>query len=328
MVAIPNPFKPKEPVETGAPPVNPDVPEPNPGAAQRKKILIGAGLGLGILVMFAIVPAIMLSGSKKPSATPTNSLSITPTPSVDPKATSQLGPERIFLTVSATSTVPYLMQMTVPSGWQARFVTQPSKAYPWEDSILTRAIISQFSPLSSTNTSLSSGNYIALMDISGWLKSNRNVLPMTVAQKQQWYAALAGIDPENYTRVTATLTNPRVANESGGRQHIQPVAIAENGLKGVSYITNTSNTDYAPQIILMLVGSYEGRQYVIYAQHNVRDQAWASISALKARSDSGTAGQIAATTSDFSRGVLGQDTIAIHDEFLKAVQSTSFKPAE
>ncbi len=322
---LPNPFH-KEPVESGAPPVNPDVPEPDPGAAQKKKLLTIAIISGIILLTFMAVPAILLSSRKKPNPTPSNSLSVTPRPSVDPNATTQLGPERIFLEVSATSRVPYDLTLTVPQAWEASYSSQTSKAYPWEDSILVRAALSRYSPLSSTNTSLPSGNYIAIMDITNWLKSTKNVVPMTIAQKQTWWNNLKSINPENYARVSAATMNPRLTTEPGGRQHLEPVAVAENGFKGISYITNTSATDYTPQIILMLVGVYEGRNYVIYAQHNVRDQAWAAISALRARNDSGASGQVSATTSDFSRGALGQDTIAIHDEFLKAVQTLSFKP--
>lgn len=329
MPPIPNPFEKKDKPETGAPPVGLEAAEPDPAGAQRKKIIVSSVIAVVILILFAAVPTAIIEISKsQKKASPTSSLSITPRPSVDPKETTTLGPERIFLIRTATQNIPYLLSFTVPKGWSARFSNSPTAAFPWEDSVLTHALLSGYSPLSSANINVPTLNYIALIDITNWLNSNKNVVSMTPVQKQQWFATLNSITPENFTRLSPTIINPRLPKEEGGRQHLQAVATADNTLKGISYITNRSNSDYTPEIIMMLVGKYQGHSYVLYAQHSIRDQAWASISALRARNDSGASAQVAATTANFARGTIGTDTVEIHTEFLNAVQSMKLQQSE
>jgi hypothetical protein len=330
MPPIPNPFeKKKDQPISGAPPVGLEAAEPDPAGSQRKKLLIGSIIAVVILVLFAVVPVVYLQINKsKKAANPTSSLSITPRPPVDPKATSTLGPQRLFLERTATQKIPYDLTYTVPTAWNTKFSTTPSNDLRWNDSVLAVAMISGYSPLSSANINIPVNNYVALIDITNWLASKNNPVPMTPAQKQQWFATLNSVTPENAARVSAAAINPRIAKEDGGRQHLQAVAVADNTLKGISYITNQSNTDYTPTIVIMLVGSYQGRSYVLYGQHAIRDQSWASISALKARNDSGSSAQIAATTANFAAGTIGTDTVEIHTEFLTAIQTMQLKQVE
>lgn len=93
-------------------------------------------------------------------------------------------------------------------------------------------------------------------------------------------------------------------------------------------MTNRTTTDYTPEIITMLAGSLEGKNIIIYSQHNVRDTAWATISELKQRSDKETSAQINNTLGEFQRGLLGIDTTSIHDEYVKAINTISIKLAQ
>ncbi len=304
-------------------------PELSPGEQQKRKIIkIAIIATVGVLIL-TIVPIIILTIAKNTKKETTeNELIITPKPSVDPKATSDLGPERVFVRNAASFNVSYDLTITVPTAWDAAFTNATSKAYPWENSTLTQALTSKFSPLSSSNTNIVSGNYIAIIDITEWLKTDKNVIPMTTAQKQKWFNDLTTVTPQNVTALSPAIPNPRVSSEAGGRQHLTPVSVSENRMRGISYITNRTTSAYTPEIITMLAGTYEGKQLVIYSQHNVRDTAWATINELRERSDQETTAQINATTSDFQRGLLGADTIAIHDEYLKAINTISLKLAE
>lgn len=304
-------------------------PEITPAELQKRKIIKIAIIAVVAIALITIVPVIILTvlqNTKK--ETTDNNLVVTPKPSVDPTATSDLGPERVFVRNAASFNVPYNLAITVPTAWDAAFTDSPSKAYPWESSTLTQALTSKFSPLSSSNTSIVSGNYIAIMDITEWLKTDKNVVPMTVAQKQKWFTDLTAITPQNITTLSSAIPNPRLSSEAGGRQHLTPISVTENRLRGMSYITNRASSAYTPEIITMLAGTYEGKKLIIYSQHNVRDTAWATINELRERSDQETTAQINATVADFQRGLLGADTLAIHDEYLKAINTVSLKLAE
>lgn len=304
-------------------------PELPPAERQKRKIIKLSIIALAIILVFAIVPIIILTVAKNTKkATNNNNLVITPKPSVDPGAVSELGPERIFIRNNASFNVPYNLSITVPTAWDAAFSNAPSRAYPWENSTLIQALTSKFSPLSRSNTNIVSGNYIAVIDVTEWLKTDKNVVPMSPAQKQKWFNDLTSINLQNFVTLSATLPNPRLSTEAGGRQHLAPVAVAENRLRGISYLTNRSMNAYTPEIITMLAGTYEGKNIVIYSQHNVRDTAWATINELRERSDQATNTKIENTTADFQHGLLGADTTAIHDEYLKAINTVSLKLAE
>lgn len=301
----------------------------DPGQIQKRKIIKSAIIGALILLVFAVIPIVIIniSRSNKPK-TDENNLVITPKASVDPKATSDLGPERIFIRSAAGFNVPYDLKITTPSAWSAAFTNSTSRAYPWENSLLVQAITSKFSPLSTTNLDVVSGNYIAIIDVSDWLKTDTNITTMSAAQKQQWFASLANITPENVGQLSGSIPNPRLSSEAGGRQHLTAISTSENNWRGISYLTNRTTTDYAPEIITMLAGSLEGKNIVIYSQHNVRDTAWATISELKQRSDKETTAQINNTVGEFQRGLFGIDTAAIHDEFVKAINTLSIRLAQ
>lgn len=304
-------------------------PELPPAERQKRKIIKLSIIAGAVVLVFVLVPVLILMIAKntKPKTTD-NTLVITTKPSVDPSAVSDLGPERVFIRNAASFNVPYNLAVTVPTAWDAAFTNTPSRSYPWENSTLIQALTSKFSPLSSSNTSIVSGNYIAVIDVTDWLKTDKNVVPMTIQQKQQWFNNLVGINPQNYVNISNQTANPRLSSEAGGRQHLTPVAVAENRLRGISYITNRSMNAYTPEIITMLAGTYEGKNIIIYSQHNVRDTAWANINELRERSDQETSAQTNETTADFQRGLLGADTIAIHDEYLKAINTVSLKLAE
>lgn len=304
-------------------------PEITPAELQKRKFIKIGIIAAAAIALIVIVPVIILTVARNTKQDTTdNNLVITPRPSVDPNATSDFGPERVFVRNAASFNVPYSLSITVPTAWDAAFSDSPSKAYPWENSTLTKSLTSKFSPLSSSNTSIVSGNYIAIMDITEWLKTDKNVVPMTTAQKQKWFNDLTAVTPQNVTTLSAGISNPRLSSEAGGRQHLTPVSVSENRFRGLSYVTNRTTSAYTPEIITMLAGTYEGKQLIIYSQHNVRDTAWATINELRERSDRETTAQINSTVADFQRGLLGADTIAIHDEFLKAVNTTSLKLAE
>lgn len=304
-------------------------PELTPAERQKRKLIKIAIISIVTILLIVMVPVIILTIAKNTKKETTeNNLVITPKPSVDPNATSDFGPERVFVRNAASFNVPYNLKITVPTAWDAAFANSPSKAYPWENSTLTQALTSKFSPLSSSNTSIVSGNYIAIMDVTEWLKTDKNVVPMTASQKQKWFNDLTVITPENVSALAPSIPNPRLSSEAGGRQHLTPVSVSENRFRGLSYITNRTSSAYTPEIITMLAGTYEGKQLILYSQHNVRDTAWATINELRERSDQETTAQINATVADFQRGLLGADTIAIHYEYLKAINTTSMKLAE
>jgi hypothetical protein len=151
---------------------------------------------------------------------------------------------------------------------------------------------------------------------------------MSAAQKQQWFASLASITPENVSQLAGSIANPRLSSEAGGRQHLTAISASENNWRGISYLTNRATTDYTPEIITMMAGSLEGKNIVIYSQHNVRDTAWATISELKQRSDKETTAQINNTVGEFQRGLFGADTLSIHEEYLKSIATISIKLAQ
>lgn len=304
-------------------------PELTPAELQKRKIIKIAIISVAAIFIITIVPVIalaILQSTKK--GTTDNNLIITPRPAVDPNAISKLGPERVFVRNAASFNVPYNLAISVPTAWDAAFSDSPSKAYPWENSTLTQALTSKFSPLSSSNTSIVSGNYIAVMDITAWLSNDKNIIPMTPAQKQKWFNDLAAVTPENFNAISATSPNPRLNSEAGGRQHLTPISISENRFRGISYVTNRTMTAYSPEIITMLAGTYEGKKLIVYSQHNIRDTAWATLNELRERSDQETSAQTNSTATDFQRGLLGADTIAIHDEYLKALNTITLKLAE
>jgi hypothetical protein len=300
-----------------------------PAQIQKRKIIKVAIIGVVILLVFSLIPMVIITVSRSTKKQTTeNNLVITPKPSVDPKATAELGPERIFIRTPASFNVPYDLKITLPSAWEAAFTDSPSKAYPWENSLLIQAIVSKFSPLSSTNLDVVSGNYIAIIDATEWLKTDKNVTTMSAAQKQQWFASLASITPENVSQLAGSIANPRLSSEAGGRQHLTAISASENNWRGISYLTNRATTDYTPEIITMMAGSLEGKNIVIYSQHNVRDTAWATISELKQRSDKETTAQINNTVGEFQRGLFGADTLSIHEEYLKSIATISIKLAQ
>lgn len=314
----------KDPAALPNTPTDPGKPELDPGELQKRKILRAAIIALiAMFVFVSIIVAIVSLASRRPTRPTTNpqATSIAPKPNLDANAVSKLGPERLFITKTATQKVPYDLSITTPTAWQSKFSDQTSANYPWENSILVQAMLSRFSPLSTTNIDISSGNYLAIIDVTGWLTTNQNVIPLNAAQKQAWYASLTSVTPENVGRIGANLQNPRL-REAGGRQHIQPIATTNNTFRGFSYLTLTSQ-NYTPAIVTMLAGTVEGRSLVVYSVHNVRDSLWASNNELRERSDPGYAQSNSSAVSAFASGQLNDDSLQIHNEHIRAVSTLS-----
>lgn len=298
-------------------------PNLSPGEMQKKKIIKAAVIGIVAMVGFIIVLVVILSViPKNTKKTDTDSsFVITPRPSVDPASTSQLGPERVFIQRSTALNTPYDLRMTVPTAWDARFSNAPSKSYPWETSLLIQAMLSKYSPLSSSNINVQSGNYWAMMDVSTWLTNDKNAVPLTPAQKQAWFVSLQSVTPESYQSVAASVPNPRMASEAGGRQHIEALSVAGNTFRGISYLTLPNTTSYTPMIVTMMTANLDGKSIAIYSVHNVRDSNWAKVNELRERSDPQTNAQTAAAVNDFKAGKLGDDTVLIHDEHIRAIST-------
>ncbi len=325
----PNPFTTKEP-QTGAtepavPAFTPGPNEASPADRQKRKLLIIALCGVGFILLFGIVPAIiLLSRPRKTSSSPTPTPTLAAKPSVDPNALVTLGPDKVFLKKTSTTNVAYDISIKVPEAWRGRFGTTPTKAYPWEDSVLITALPSNYSGLSSSNPNAPSDNYFAVIDVTDWIKSSRNIITLSPAQKLQWYTKLVAVSGPKADTLTEGIINPRLAAEPGGRQHLKTLELANAGLHGISYITMRSDKSYAPEIVTMVAGTYEGRSLVLFGQHQLRDAKWTEISGLRGRSDS-SAGEVeTAAINDFKAGKPSEDSVAMHDELLKTLNSLGF----
>ncbi|MCC7543470.1 hypothetical protein IT415_02060, partial [bacterium] len=260
----------------GTPSLDPGASGPKPFT--KKLILVGL-VGAIIIVLFVAVPAILLSTNKK-KVLPTESVSpsITTRPSVDASARTDIS-QRFFLRPPGAKAIAYDIGLTVPVSWEARFSTQPTGAYAWTDTYLLVALLSKFSALSSTNLNTPSNNYLALIDSTEWMGTNRGPISLSPEQKRASVNALNSVNDGN-PGSAAGAQSLLLSNDPGGRQFVQPIITQDQKLRGITYLTLTKDGEYQPRQIVMLSGSISGRQVLLFGNYEVRDHYWAELSNL------------------------------------------------
>ena len=277
------------------------------------------------LALIGTVPFLFLStSSKKPKTTPT----ATPTPTVKEQLEATASKEitsRVFIK-AASGRTSYDLSITPPIGWNASYTTNPlSPSYPWAGSLLVSAVRSTYSPLSTANVNTPSTNFIALMDATDWLNNTQNPTPMTAAEKKTWFAAVNALT-ESSANAASGIRNPTTTTEAG-RQSITYTQTQDGSMHGFSYLTQPAAGRYEPSMITIMVGKLGERSVILYGQHAVRDKPWSDLANLQATSDSSYALRRDAAVAAFAAGKLNDDTVAIFDEFTKAVKSLKITAA-
>lgn len=308
------------PTPPNTPPIRPQL-EPSAGDAQKKRLFMIVGGAVIFLILIGAVPLLVLGGSKKPAATPTPSTSATPKPSNEPSLTKDQSTR--FPLKSGATTLTFDMTVTAPVGWNASFTTTPSSpSYPWTGAVLITAIKSNFSPLTTGNTNVSSGNFLAIMDTTEWLKTNQATPALTATQKQAWFAAASTLTAETVGSA-ASLVNP-AANKDQGRVNLNYAQSQDASLRGFTYLTQPTAGRYEPLAVTILAGTVGGKSFVLYGRHTIHDKQWSTLSTLQSSGDASYATQRDAAVAAFAAGTVSEDTAAIHAELLKAVQSLKF----
>jgi len=289
-----------------------------PSSRAKKMIILGSIAGI-VLVGFVLVPIIILQvNGPRIKPTPSAKVSITPRPSVDASVKKDFS-QRFFFRKSGKVTA-YDVSLTAPAAWEARFSTTPAGSYAWTDTFLLTAILSKYSALSSTNPNIPSTNYLALIDSTDWLGTDRGLIKLTPAQKQATVAALNTVTDAS-VGTAASAQNLLLASEPGGRQFLQPIVSADQSLKGISFLTLKSDGKYDPRQIIMLSGKLSGRSVILFGDYEVRDNPWAELSSLQGAREKNFGERQTQFINEFKAGRLSQDTLEIADELNLSLKS-------
>ncbi|MBP9826876.1 hypothetical protein KBC99_00135 [Candidatus Saccharibacteria bacterium] len=317
----PTPPKPVLPNQTPSPSTS------SPADSQKKKMILIGIIAAGIIVLFGLVPAIILSlrGGSTTTPTPSGSTTATPKPTTDPAATSSLGPERVFIRSSKLTTDAYDITLSAPKAWDTRFTTTPSKNYPWEDSLLISTLLSRFSGLSSANPSTASTNFLSLMNINGWLNNGKTNGTISAGQKRTWLGTLNAITEANL-ETASTLTNPRRTSDPAGRIGITYLSTEDKKFTGIAYLTLSESNKYNPIAVIILSGTVSNQPLVLYGEHELRDATYQNIAQLQATNDSSYASVRDGAIANFRASKVGTDTQKIFEELTQTVRTFSLKP--
>lgn len=291
-----------------------------------KKLIVIGMVAAVLIMLFAVVPAVLLSSNKKKVApTESASPSITTRPSVDASARSDIK-QRFFLRPPDIKSIAYDIDMQVPTSWEARFSTQPAGSYAWTDTYLLVALLSKFSALSSTNLNTPSNNYLALIDATDWLNTNRGLIPLTPDQKRATVNALSTVT-DGGLGSAAGAQSLLLATDPGGRQFIQPIITQDQKLRGITYLTLTKDEEYQPRQIVMLAGSISGRPVILFGNYELRDHYWAELSSLKSIRDHKYESRLQTVLSEFKQNKIADDTKEIADELNIALKNLTLTVA-
>lgn len=325
----PNPFT-KDLTDTSKPPVHQAEAGPVPaigaessaGMKQKHKLMIIGGVVVGFFLLIVGIPLAVLNNQ-----TATGGFTPTPSPEAltnnakrDAQSRSDLT-QKLYLKATTTTRTAYNLTLRVPTSWSATLATKPEANYPWESSLLGTAMLTRYSPLSSANPSAPASNYLAIIDVTDWLNIDKNRIPFPASTKKGWFNALTTVTPENAANTGSAIANPRIASEPGGRQNLTYIESADKQLKGISYVTLLDASVYDPQIITMMAGTLDKRSVVIFAVHGVRDRFWTTLTDLKASSDPSYGEELSQRVAKFKANDLAEDTKAIHQELLDAIDS-------